>query len=58
MHHDFRLIERSVSLCDDKLAAVRDNLRSTWELPTDTFITADIPLLLTLLSRPPVSPNT
>lgn len=58
MHHDFRLIERLAPPCDDRLAAARRTLRSTWELPTDTFVTADLPLLLTLLSKPPVRPNT
>ncbi|MGP7796344.1 hypothetical protein [Sphingomonas sp. CLY1604] len=40
----------------DRLAAVSNALRASLSVPTDTFITEDIPLLLTRLSQiPPVS---
>ena len=47
---DFVLIERDGGPADDGLIGVRGALRSTWSMPTDTFVTADIPLLLTRLS--------
>lgn len=39
----------------ERLAAVGKVLRSTVQVPTDTYITGDIPLLLTRLGQvPPV----
>jgi hypothetical protein len=37
----------------ERLARVSEALRSSVTVPTDTFITDDIPLLLTKLSRIP-----
>jgi hypothetical protein len=47
----------------DRLARVSEALQSSVAVPTDTFITDDIPLLLTKLSRIPAKraktePNT
>ena len=41
----------------DRLARVSEALQSSVTVPTDTFITDDIPLLLTKLSRIPAQPN-
>ncbi len=38
-------------------AMVTRSLRDCWSEPTDTFITEDIPLLLTRLSRIPAVPG-
>jgi hypothetical protein len=51
MHHDFRLVERDAPSANDSVGAVGDVLRSAWRLPTDTFVTSDLPLLLTLIAR-------
>ncbi len=37
----------------ERLATVRDTLQTVLPVPTDTYITEDIPLLLTKLSRIP-----
>lgn len=37
----------------ERLAAVGKTLRSTVQVPTDTYITGDIPLLLTRLGQVP-----
>ena len=55
MHYDFRLIERDSDKEDERLAAMRAVLRLSWELPTDTFVTSTMPLLLTVLGQPPKS---
>ena len=39
----------------DRLASISNALRSTLPVPTDTYITEDIPLLLTKLSRVPAT---
>ena len=39
----------------DRLASISKALRSTLPVPTDTYITEDIPLLLTKLSRVPAT---
>ncbi|WP_404337714.1 hypothetical protein AB2M62_03075 [Sphingomonas sp. MMS12-HWE2-04] len=38
--------------------ALTQNLRACWSEPVDTFITGNIPLLLTKLSRIPAIPAT
>jgi hypothetical protein len=38
---------------DMRLQEVGDALRQSWQTPTDTMITGDIPTLLTLLSKVP-----
>lgn len=55
MHYDFRMVERSGYAEDERLAAMRAALRLSWELPTDTFVTSTMPLLLTVLGQPPKS---
>jgi hypothetical protein len=52
VHRDFKLVERGEPLRDPKLAGLRDALRDRFPVPTDTFITEDIPALLTRLSQP------
>jgi len=39
----------------ERLAVVSESLRSSIAVPTDTFITEDLPLLLTRLSQIPAS---
>ncbi len=53
MHRDFKLVERHGPLADPRLTHLRDALRSTWEVPTDTFVTLDLPRMLTKLAQPP-----
>lgn len=36
---------------DARLQAIGETLRSSWQTPTDTMITDDIPMLLTRLSQ-------
>jgi len=38
---------------DGRLHAVGETLRNSWQTPTDTMITDDLPTLLTLLSKVP-----
>ncbi|WP_375420110.1 hypothetical protein [uncultured Sphingomonas sp.] len=49
-HSDFGLTERGAGRVSDGLSVISGALRSSWSVPTDTFVTADIPLLLTQLS--------
>jgi len=53
VHHDFRLQERDspASVADAAMpfAAARQALRSAWAPPRDTFVTEDLPVLLTRL---------
>jgi hypothetical protein len=49
---DFLLVERDDGAQHAGLIGIRNALRSTWAVPTDTFVTANIPLLLTRLSVP------
>jgi hypothetical protein len=44
---EFRLRERDATPADERLAAARRLLRATWPVSTDTFVTEDLPLLLT-----------
>ena len=58
VHSDFRMVERSGDLRDERLEATRQALRSAWALPTDTFVTSTMPLLLTVLGlMPETSPG-
>ena len=59
VHHDFRLQERddgaaaplpSTAARVEPFAAVRDALRAAWSPPRDTFVTEDLPILLTRLN--------
>jgi hypothetical protein len=58
VHHDFRLQERDGAAAAPPVreaqavpfAAARDALRSAWEPPRDTFVTEDLPVLLTRLN--------
>jgi len=49
VHDDFRMVERGGTAGDATLMTVRAALRSAWSLPTDTFVTSDLPVLLTRL---------
>lgn len=53
VHHDFRLQERdgAAGVADAAMpfAAAREALRSAWAPPRDTFVTEDLPMLLTRL---------
>ena len=51
-HPDFRLVERGAYSDLDALLAARHAFRSAWVLPSDTFVTLDILLLLTRLYLP------
>jgi hypothetical protein len=44
---EFRLRERGTQAADERLGAARRLLRATWPVSTDTFVTGDLPLLLT-----------
>ena len=57
MHSDFYLIERGTEGEEERLSVARQLLRNAWALPTDTFVTTDMPLLLTALALPPSYPN-
>jgi hypothetical protein len=59
VHHDFRLQERdgkataplpSTAAHVEPFVAVRDALRAAWSPPRDTFVTEDLPILLTRLN--------
>jgi hypothetical protein len=57
VHHDFRLQERdgappipSDAPLRAPFAAARDALRQAWAPPRDTFVTEDLPMLLTRLN--------
>ncbi len=50
VHRDFQLVERDQTAPEGAAAAMRETLRSAWPVPNDTFITSDIPALLTILS--------
>lgn len=54
---DFELNERNPDLGEGRKGAARAALRATWAVPEDTFITEDIPLLLTRLSQVPATPD-
>lgn len=49
-HSDFDLVERNAGTVYVELIGVSEALRTAWAVPTDSFVTADIPLLLTRLS--------
>jgi hypothetical protein len=48
VHRDFHLLERGED--DYRLAGLRAILRDIYPVPRDTFVTADLPVLLTILS--------
>ncbi len=57
VHHDFRLQERDDALMvahdavqPAPFVAARDALRQAWAPPFDTFVTGDLPELLTRLN--------
>ena len=57
VHHDFRLQERDGAPTNPGNAphrapfvAARDALRHAWAPPLDTFVTEDLPMLLTRLN--------
>lgn len=56
VHHDFLLQERDNApitgrtLAHTPFAAARDALRQAWAPPLDTFVTEDLPVLLTRLN--------
>ncbi|WP_375273144.1 hypothetical protein [Sphingomonas sp.] len=59
VHHDFRLLERdgaarepgpSTAERAEPFAAARHALRAAWAPPRDTFVTEDMPVLLTRLN--------
>ena len=47
VHDDFRMVERGEAVDNAPLLRVRGVLRVAWTLPTDTFVTLDLPVLLT-----------
>ncbi|MGV3481094.1 MAG: hypothetical protein ACO1O3_14175 [Sphingobium sp.] len=53
MPSEFELREREPAARDDNdpVLSLRDALRATYEVRRDTFITGDLPVLLTRLSR-------
>jgi hypothetical protein len=57
VHSDFYFIERGSEGKEERLSVARQMLRNAWVLPTDTFVTTDMPLLLTALALPPSYPN-
>lgn len=56
VHHDFRLQERDgtsgtvAPARETPFGAARDALRAAWMPPRDTFVTEDLPVLLTRLN--------
>ncbi|SEL63115.1 hypothetical protein SAMN05216382_2340 [Sphingomonas palmae] len=55
VHHDFLLQERDASsvlpgAARAPFTAARDALRQAWAPPLDTFVTEDLPMLLTRLN--------
>lgn len=58
VHHDFRLQERdgapgteaASEAPPEPFVAARDALRTAWAPPRDTFVTEDLPVLLTRLN--------
>lgn len=66
VHHDFRLLERdstgsataAATTRAQPFVAARDALRQVWAPPLDTFVTEDLPMLLTRLNLlRPVAPH-
>ncbi|MBB5720039.1 hypothetical protein FHR23_002999 [Stakelama sediminis] len=53
MSTEFELRERGAHPTGERHEQMRRALRKGYELPRDTFITDDIPILLTKLSRIP-----
>ena len=49
VHADFKLIEREKETGRADMSALSGLLRTAWALPMDTYVTQDIPVLLTLL---------
>lgn len=52
VHTDFRLLHHPNDADCDGQEGVAQLLRKVWLLPLDTYVTEDMPLLLTLLSIP------
>ena len=51
LHDDFRMVERGEAVDNLRLLRLRAVSRLAWALPTDTFVTLDLPVLLTLVCR-------
>jgi hypothetical protein len=49
VHADFKMIEREKETGGANMRAISGLLRAAWALPKDTYVTQDIPILLTLL---------
>jgi len=49
VHSDFRLVELDARPDQEDLCRLRAILRLTFTVPTDTFVTSNLPLLLTKL---------
>ena len=49
IHADFKLVEREKEAGRADMSALSGLLRTAWALPMDTYVTQDIPVLLTLL---------
>jgi hypothetical protein len=52
VHTDFRLLHHSGNADGDGEGGLGQLLREAWPVPLDTYVTEDMPLLLTLLSLP------
>ena len=50
LYREFDVVERAGNKSDPALAYMRRALRSAWALPTDTYVTLNLPVLLTRLS--------
>ncbi|OWK27974.1 hypothetical protein [Sphingomonas mucosissima] len=50
VHADFKMVERSGAGENGSLRCIEVILRSAWPLPVDTFVTTELPLLMTKLN--------
>lgn len=57
VHTDFRLLHHSNNADYDGQEGLGQLLRKAWPLPLDTYVTEEMPLLLTLLSLPKRRPT-
>ena len=50
VHADFKMVERGGAGENISSRCIDVTLRMAWALPVDTFVTAELPLLITRLS--------